>query len=41
VVISEDKNKMQPREALTEYVRYINDEITFKRREFGLPTAED
>lgn len=41
VVIAEDKNKMQPREALTEYVRYINDEITFKRKEFGLPTAED
>ncbi len=41
VVVAEDKNKMQPREALTEYVRYINDEITFKRREFGLPTAED
>lgn len=41
VVIAEDKNRMQPREALTEYVRYINDEITFKRAEFGLPTAED
>jgi ABC-type glycerol-3-phosphate transport system substrate-binding protein len=41
VVISEDKQKMQPREALTDYVRYINDEITFKRAEFGLPTAED
>lgn len=41
VVIAEDKNKMQPREALTEYVRYINDEITFKRKEFGLPTDDD
>lgn len=41
VVIAEDKNRMQPREALTEYVRYINDEITFKRAEFGLPTAKD
>jgi ABC-type glycerol-3-phosphate transport system substrate-binding protein len=41
VVAAEDKLKMQPREALTEYVRYINDEITFKRIEFGLPTAED
>lgn len=41
VVISEDKLKMQPREALTEYVRYINDEISFKREEFDLPTAED
>ena len=27
VVISEDKQKMQPREALTDYVRYINDEL--------------
>ena len=26
-----------PREALQDYVRYINDEITIKRREFGLP----
>lgn len=40
VVIAEDKHKMQPREALMEYVRYINEEITFKRKEFGLPTAE-
>lgn len=38
VVSAEDKNKMQPREALMDYVRYINDEITFKRKEFGLPT---
>lgn len=36
-----EKQKMMPREALTEYVRYINDEITFKRIEFGLPTAKD
>lgn len=41
VVVAEDKHKLQPREALMEYVRYINDEITFKREEFGLPTAED
>ena len=40
VVISEGARKMQPREALMEYVRYINDEITFKRKEFGLPTTE-
>lgn len=40
VVVSEDSNRMQPREALMEYVRYINDEITFKRLEFGLPVAE-
>lgn len=36
VVFAENNNKMEPREALTEYVRYINDEITFKRQEFGL-----
>lgn len=41
VVSSDNKEKMMPREALTEYVRYIDDEITFKRIEFGLPTAED
>ncbi|HEY8499862.1 MAG TPA: extracellular solute-binding protein, partial [Clostridia bacterium] len=44
VVISETdqrKQQMQPREALTEYVRYINEEITFKRKEFGLPVAEE
>jgi len=28
---------MQPREALTEYVRYINEEINYKRKEFGMP----
>jgi ABC-type glycerol-3-phosphate transport system substrate-binding protein len=39
VVITEDKDKMQPREALTDFVRYINEEITFKRLEFGLPTV--
>lgn len=41
VVSAEDKNKMQPREALTDFVRYINDEINFKRKEFGLITAEE
>lgn len=41
VVSIADTKKMQPREALTEYVRYINEEITYKRREFGLPTARD
>ncbi|REK75228.1 extracellular solute-binding protein [Paenibacillus paeoniae] len=30
-------NGMNPREALFDYVRYINEEITLKRREFGLP----
>lgn len=39
VVSIADTKKMQPREALTDYVRYINDEITFKRAEFGLPTV--
>jgi len=39
VVSADDKDKMQPREALMEYVRYINDEITYKRNEFGLPVA--
>ena len=33
VVVSE---AMGPREGLMEYVRYINDEITSKREEFGL-----
>lgn len=28
---------MQPREALTEFVRYINEEINYKRKEFGMP----
>lgn len=41
VVIAADKNKMRPREALTEFVRYINDEITFKRIEFGLPVTDN
>lgn len=41
VVAAAADKRMQPREALTEFVRYINDEITFKRIEFGLPTAED
>lgn len=40
VVITEDKDKMQPREALTDFVRYINEEITFKRLEFGLPAVK-
>lgn len=32
--------KMGPREALTEYVRYINEEINYKRKEFKLPVKE-
>ena len=34
-------NKVDPRETLIEYLRTINDEITNKRIEFGLPTADD
>ena len=30
-----------PREELTEKINYVNDEITFKREEFNLPTAKD
>ncbi len=41
VVTAAGTRKMQPREALTEFVRYINEEITFKRTEFGLPVAEE
>lgn len=41
VVIAEDKMKKQPREALTDYVRFINEEINFKRIEFGLPIAKE
>ena len=32
---------MQPREALTENIRYINEEINYKRKEFGLPLYEE
>lgn len=34
-------NKVDPRETLIEYLRTINEEITNKRVEFGLPTADD
>lgn len=34
------EKSMAPREALMEYVRYINDEIDYKRAEFGLDVAE-
>ncbi|SFQ16067.1 hypothetical protein SAMN05444406_1152 [Caldicoprobacter faecalis] len=30
-----------PRETILDYVRVINEEITNKRIEFGLPTLED
>ena len=32
---------MQPKEALTEYVRYINEEINYKRKEFNLPLLDE
>ena len=32
---------MEPREALTEYVRYINEEINYKRKEFNLPVMDE
>jgi ABC-type glycerol-3-phosphate transport system substrate-binding protein len=34
------EKKIGPREALTDFVRYINDEITYKRKEFGLNTTD-
>lgn len=36
VVVSTEEEWMAPREALTEYVNYINDEINHKREEFGM-----
>ena len=40
VAVAEVKNRLAPREAITEYIRYINDEITYKRTEFGLQVAD-
>lgn len=37
-VINENED---PRETLLDYRKEINDELTNKREEFGLPTAED
>jgi ABC-type glycerol-3-phosphate transport system substrate-binding protein len=34
-------NTMGPREALTEYNRYINEEINYKRKEFNLPVMDE
>ncbi|UVI31822.1 extracellular solute-binding protein [Paenibacillus spongiae] len=34
-------SKTDPRETLLDYVRTINEEITIKRKEFKLPTAEE
>ena len=41
VVAADEDKKMQPREAMNEYIEYINAEITGKRQEFGMATAED
>lgn len=41
VVVSSGEDRLPAREALTEYVRYIDDEITSKRKEFGMTTAQD
>lgn len=41
VVVAEAQNKLAPREAISEYIRFINDEITYKRTEFGMPIAGD
>ena len=34
-------DKEDPRETLIDYTRKINEELTRKRQEFGLPVAED
>lgn len=41
VVAADADKKMQPREAMYEYIEYINAEITGKRQEFGMVTAEE
>lgn len=41
VVVADEDKRMQPREALYEYLEYINAEITSKREEFGMKTASD
>lgn len=40
-VVVSPTDKLQPREALTDYVRLINAEITYKRKEFGLATLDE
>lgn len=40
VVAADDDKKMQPREAMYEFIEYINSEITSKRQEFGMTIAE-
>jgi len=39
--VTTETDTASPREELMDKVLYINDEITYKRREFGLPTLED
>lgn len=39
--VTTDTDTASPREALMDYVIFINDEIDYKRAEFGLPIAQD
>ncbi len=39
--VTTDTDTASPREELMDKVLYINDEITYKRKEFNLPTLED
>ncbi|MDF2587811.1 MAG: extracellular solute-binding protein family 1 [Anaerocolumna sp.] len=39
--VTTEVDTTSPREALMDYVIYINDEINYKRAEFGLPLAEE
>ena len=39
--VTTDTDKASPREELMDKVLYINDEIDYKRKEFGLPLAND
>lgn len=39
--VTTDTDTASPREELMDKVLYINDEITYKRKEFGLPTLDD
>ena len=39
--VTTETDTASPREELMDKVLYINDEITYKRKEFGLPTVDD
>jgi hypothetical protein len=39
--VTTDTDTASPREELMDKVIYINDEITYKRKEFGLPTLDN